>query len=158
MDLAVFADYHRADQERVRQICEFLYKERNFDVWLDIKDIRPGTLWEKEIQKGIADRLNRGGYLVVFWSNEAESRSKSIQEALATAASGIEGVNDRVLFALLEPCDLPKFWEQFQEPSVQLYGDSERSATHRIDDLVVRLYWLIYRKTKISHETPAASL
>ena len=69
MDLAVFADYHRADQERVRQICEFLYKERNFDVWLDIKDIRPGTLWEREIQKGIADRLNRGGYLVVFWSN-----------------------------------------------------------------------------------------
>ena len=87
MDLAVFADYHRADQERVRQICEFLYKERNFDVWLDIKDIRPGTLWEKEIQKGIADRLNRGGYLVVFWSNEAESRSKSIQEA--TGDSGI---------------------------------------------------------------------
>jgi hypothetical protein len=80
-----------------------------------------------------------------------------LKKELATAASSIEGFNDRVLFALLEPCDLPGFWKQFQEPYVQLYGDSERSATHRIDDLVVRLYWLIYRKTKISEATPAPS-
>ena len=156
LDLAVFASYHRNDETRVRQMCEFLYKERNFDVWLDIKDIHSGTLFYEELQKGLADRLNRGGYVIVFWSDEA-SRSKFIEKELATAASGIEGFNDRVLFALLEPCDLPKFWEQFQEPYVQLYGDSERSATHRIDDLVVRLYWLIYRKTKTSRTTPVPS-
>jgi hypothetical protein len=36
----------------------------------------------------------------------------------------------------------------FNKPSVQLYGDAERSATPRLDDLVVRLCRLIYRKTK----------
>jgi len=30
---------------------------------------------------------------------------------------------------------------------IQLYGDSERSEVQRIDDLIVRLYWLIYRNT-----------
>jgi len=157
LDLAVFASYHRDDRERVRQICKFLSKERNFDVWLDIKDISPGTLWADEIQKGLADRLNRGGYVIIFWSDKA-SRSEFIEKELAAAASGIQGFNDKVLFALLERCDLPKFWAQFQEPYVQLYGDSERSATHRIDDLVVRLYWLIYRKTKIPEATPGPSL
>jgi hypothetical protein len=49
---------------------------------------------------------------------------------------------------MLEPCELPAFWLGFNEPSVQLYGDAELSATQRLDDLVVRLYWLIYRKTK----------
>jgi len=148
LDLAVFPSYHGRDRERVRQICQFLDKERNFDVWLDVEDIRPGTLFEEEIQTGLADRLSRGGYVTVFWSDDAR-RSAVLEKQLETAASGIERVNDRVLFALLEPCPLPDFWLRFQEPYVQLYGDSERSATHRIDDLMVRLYWLIYRKTKV---------
>ena len=47
----------------------------------------------------------------------------------------------RVLFALLEDCPIPEFWTQHQDPSVQLYGDATRPAAHRLDDLVVRLYW-----------------
>jgi hypothetical protein len=157
LDLAVFASNHAGDWKRVRQICEFLYKERNFDIWVAPKDIHPGTVWADEIQAGLADRLNRGGYVIVFWSDKA-TRSGWIEKELATAASRIERVNDRVLFALLEPCPLPEFWLRFQEPYLQLYGDSERSATHRIDDLMVRLYWLIYRKTKVSEATPTPSL
>jgi hypothetical protein len=157
LDLAVFADYvHNDDQRRVRWICEFLYKERYFDLWLDEKDIPVGSLWREDIQNGLADRLNRGGYVILFWSREA-GRFEYIEKQLATVASGMQGFNDRVLFALLEPCNLPQFWMEFQEPYVQLYGDSERSEIHRIDDLVVRLYWLIYRKTKISEATPAQS-
>jgi TIR domain len=157
LDLAMFPSYHGRDRERVRQICQFLDKKRNFDVWLDVEDIRPGTLFAEEIQTGLADRLNRGGYVTVFWSDNAR-RSAEIEKELATAASGIEQINDRVLFALLEPCPLPEFWLRFREPSVQLYGDSERSANHRIDDLMVRLYWLIYRKTKSSEATHSPSL
>ena len=66
-------------------------------------------------------------------------------------------LNDKVLFALLEPSPLPEFWQRFHEPYVQLYGDSDRSETHRIDDLVVRLYWLIYRKTKSTEAMPNPS-
>jgi hypothetical protein len=31
---------------------------------------------------------------------------------------------------------------------MQLYGDDERSMFQRIDDLIVRLYWLIYRNAR----------
>jgi hypothetical protein len=87
LDLAVFASYYSHDRERIRQICEFLYKGRNFDVWLDTKDIRPGTNFAEEIQTGLADRLNRGGYLIVFWSHEA-SRSEFFEKR--TRDSGIK--------------------------------------------------------------------
>ena len=157
LDLAVFASYNRNDSKRVRHICEFLGQERNFDVWLDVKDLSSGNLWEKEIEAGLADRLNRGGYVIAFWSDHA-SRSNWMQKELAAAAADIDRFNDRVLFALLEPSPLPEFWLRFQEPYVQLYGDSDRPETHRIDDLVVRLYWLIHRKTKSAEAMPMPSL
>jgi hypothetical protein len=147
LDLAVFPAYNHNDSARVRQICQFLGRERNFDVWLDTEDLTSGGRWEKETEAGLADRLNRGGYVIAFWS-EAARRSKWIERELARAAAGMHQVNDRVLFALLEPSPLPDAWLEFNEPYVQLYGDSNSSETHRIDDLIVRLYWLIYRKTK----------
>jgi len=157
LDLAVFASYNHNDSTRVRQICHFLGQERNFDVWLDVKDLSSGGLWEKEIKAGIADRLNRGGYVIAFWSDNT-SRSKWIEKELATAAADLDQLNDRVLFALLDPSPLPEFWLRFHEPYVQLYGDSDRSETHRIDDLIVRLYWLIYRKTMSAEATPNPAL
>jgi hypothetical protein len=157
LDLAVFASYNRNDSARVRQICQFLNQARNFDVWLDVKDLSSGALWEKEIEAGLADWLNRGSYVIAFWSENA-SRSKWIEKELATAAADIDQLNDKVLFALLEPSPLPEFWLRFHEPYVQLYGDSDRSETHRIDDLIVRLYWLIYRKTKSAEAPPNPSL
>ena len=157
LDLAVFASYNHHDSTRVRQICHFLGQERNFDVWLDVKDLSSGDLWEKEIEAGIADRLNRGGYVIAFWSDNA-SRSRWIEKELATATADLGQLNDKVLFALLDPSPLPEFWLRFDEPYVQLYGDSDRSETHRIDDLIVRLYWLIYRKTKAAEATPNPSL
>lgn len=157
LDLAVFASYNHNDSARVRQICEFLGQERNFDVWLDVKELSSGGLWEKETEAGLADRLNRGGYVIAFWSDSA-SRSRSIEKELAAAAADIDRPNDRVLFALLESTPLPEFWLRFDEPHVQLYGDSDRPETHRIDDLVVRLYWLIYRKTKSAEAMPNPSL
>jgi hypothetical protein len=153
LDLAVFASYHRDDRARVRRICDFLRRERNFDVWLDVEDISSGGLWEKQIEAGLADRVTRGGYVVAFWSDSA-SRANWIEKELATAAAGIDRLNDRVLFALLEPSPVPEFWRRFHEPYLQLYSDRDRPESHRIDDLVVRLYWLIYRNTKSAVTDP----
>ena len=69
------------------------------------------------------------------------------------ASEGIANFNDRVLFALLDDSPIPEFGTLYQEPSVQLYGDEKRPAAHRLDDLVVRLYWLIYRKTDVADWT-----
>jgi hypothetical protein len=69
-----------------------------------------------------------------------------VQAELQWAAEGKANLNDRVLFALLDDAAIPQ-WLRLNEPAVQLYGDKERSATHRLDDLVVRLYWLIHKKS-----------
>jgi predicted transcriptional regulator len=152
LDLAVFPAYQHHDRAKVREICQFLGRERSFDVWLDVKELTSGGLWEKETEAGLADRLRRGGYVIAFWS-EAASRSRFIEKELATAAEDIDRLNDRVLFTLLDRSPIPDFWRRFDEPSVQLYGDADRSATHRTDDLIVRLYWLIYRKTRSAEAT-----
>jgi hypothetical protein len=55
---------------------------------------------------------------------------------------------DRIMLALLDGTQPPT--GRFPESTniVQLYGDADRSEVHRIDDLIVRLYWLIYRHTR----------
>ncbi len=147
LDLATFASYHKEDRDRVREISEFLRRERYFDLLWDTEDGLPGDDLVREIESGIRDRLLRGGYVVVFWSRAARE-SGFVENELGTAMEGMEGVNDRVLFALLDDTPLPEFWTRFQEPGVQVYTDEERIDRHRWDDLVVRLYWLIYRKTQ----------
>jgi hypothetical protein len=149
LDLAAFASYHRQDADQVRRIADFLNDKRHFDMWLDVADLTPGSNVERAVSTSLSERLSRGGYAVVFWSRAA-SESNWVNEEIERAASGIAGFNDRVLFGLLEPCPLPPFWLQFNEPSVQLFEDADRSETQRLDDLVVRLYWLIYRKTKLA--------
>jgi hypothetical protein len=147
LDLAAFASYQHRDADQVRQIADFLNQKRHFDMWLDATGLAPGSDWKQEIAASLSDRLARGGYAVVFWSRAA-SESEFVKNEVKEVAEGIAEFNDRVLFGLLEPCPVPDFWLKFDEPSVQLYGDLDRSATQRLDDLVVRLYWLIYRKTK----------
>lgn len=88
--------------------------------------------------------------MIVFWSQYA-SGSEWVRSEVQRAAEGMSDFNDRVLFARLDDAPLPEIWLRFQEPAVQLYGDAERPAAQRLDDLVVRLYWLIYRKTKHRH-------
>ena len=143
LDLAAFASYHRNDAPRVREIADFLTRERHFDLWFDGTGFGIEGL-EKELTESLGNRLKRGGYAILFWSRKA-SESLWVRKELELAAKDISDFNDRVLFALLEDCPLPEFWTRFQEPSVQLYGDAARPMAHRLDDLTVRLYWLIYR-------------
>lgn len=154
LDLAAFASYQHRDADRVRWIADHLNQHRHFDMWLDATDLAAGSNWVKEISASLSGRLGRGGYAVVFWSRAA-CESKWVNNEIERASKRMARFNDRVLFGLLEPCPLPDFWLKFNEPSVQLFGDRDRSATQRLDDLVVRLYWLIYRKTKVADHNRA---
>lgn len=147
LDLATFAIYHRQDEAQIRGIAAFLKSQRHFDLWLDVEDLQAGTNWEETIRSALEDRLSRGGLTIVFWSHAAAA-SEFMRAEIQRAAEGIANFNNRVLFALLEDVPIPDFWFRFQEPTVRLYGDEERSALHRQDDLVVRLYWLIFRNTE----------
>jgi len=117
----------------------------------------------------IRDAIDGGGYVVTFWS-AAAAASKWVESHRAVA---FKENPDRVLFALLDDAPVrpaldsvlewraayatmdslggtmlkPDLFEQ-RLNTVQIYGDAERSQMQRIDDLIVRLYWLIYRNTR----------
>ncbi|MEZ5293203.1 MAG: toll/interleukin-1 receptor domain-containing protein [Vicinamibacterales bacterium] len=146
LDLATFASYHRQDRERVRAIGAFLRDERHFDLWIDVDDLAAGDDFARTIETSIHERLARGGYVIVFWSR-ATRESRFVENEIQRAVQGMPGGNDRVLFARLDDTPLRAFWAG-QDHGVQMFGDTERGEKNRWDDLVVRLYWLIYRKTK----------
>ena len=145
LDLAVYASYYRKDVEKVINISSFLEEKRSFDFWLDYRDLKiNSTGWQSEVANSIADRIDRGGYLLVFWSKLGANSGvikREIMQALEHANKGAP----RVLFALLDSHPLPEYLQNYQEAPVQLFGDTERPESHRLDDLIVRLYWLIYR-------------
>ncbi len=147
MHLPVFASYHRADRDEVIKVCNFMREERNFEIFLDMENLGAGEEWQNSIHNAVLKYVDRG-YLVAFWS-QAAARSEFVRNEIAVAASQIgDRFNDRVVFASLDDAPLPLFWMKYVDPSVQMYGDQARSAQHRIDDLIVRLYWMIHRKTE----------
>src|SRR5215813_11487876 len=148
LDLAVFPSYVQEDRSRVSEVADFLKRERHFNLW-SADDLQAGENWRERIYHEFDDRLERG-YGVAFWSRSA-SVSQRMRRDLERAARGTSEFNDRVLFALLDDVPPPAFWLRFQDPAVQLYGDAERAMHQRWDDLVVRLYWLLYRKTVHRH-------
>ena len=138
--LRVFISSSHHDRVAVQHILDIMRK-RDFDPWFDEWNVRPGDEFQNEIFHGIERALAAGGYVVAFWSNRAHS-SRWVE--LEHQQSEIMQPQ-RVLYAVLDETPLPL--PTWQGGVVQLYGDAERSQMHRIDDLIVRLYWLIYRNT-----------
>ena len=154
LQLPVFSSYHHEDHDRVTQVCNFMREERNFDIWLDSQMLQGGEPFQEAIHKAIAKYVDRG-YVVAFWSHIASNSEFMCKEVQFASEQIGRHFNDRVLFASLDDAPVPDFWMRYQEPAVQIYGDGARSAEQRIDDLVVRLYWLIHRKTEQNGIQPA---
>lgn len=150
LDLAVYASFHRKDKERVQEIVDFMMKNRHFDVWIDWEKIPQRADWFRELNLHMREAIYRGGYQIVFWSEWA-AHSEVIEKEIEGALEAVPNIkNPRTLFALLEKESIPEklYLKGYKEPPVQLYGDDERSETHRLDDLIVRLYWLMYQNPK----------
>lgn len=148
LDLAAFASWSRRDKDRVQEIVDFMMEKRNFDVWIDWEGIPATVDWFSEIKLGLKGAIYRGGYQIVFWSKDA-ARSEVIKTEIEEALEAVPNIkNSRTLFALLEKEPLPEelHSQGYNVLPVQLYGDDERPESHRLDDLIVRLYWLMYQK------------
>ena len=120
LDLAVFASYVGQDRDRVRAICDFMRRERNFDVWIDFESLAAGENWRESIQ-GALPKYSGRGYVVAFWS-EAAASSKHIFRRLRFAAQRIGDFNDWALFALLEDARLPDFWMRYRNRGCRYSG------------------------------------
>jgi hypothetical protein len=151
LKLPVFASYSRGDGETVSEIVDFMKRERYFNLVEDVEN--PPDLRD-QLRGAIHGRLALGGYMTLFWSRKAsESRwvEHELSEVLKTYA-------DRIMLALLDETPLPvalteghnaSYTDERMERAlvpVHLYQDDGRGLNwQRVDDLIVRLYWLILR-------------
>lgn len=115
----------------------------NFQIW-DIGR-SPDTVEERNERtlKAIERCIGLGGYVLVFWSKSALT-SHVVASDIGLAARQYP---DRIFFALLDGTELPTDWRVFIDP-VRLYGQRGHIDVHALDDVIVRLYWLIYRNTR----------
>lgn len=138
LDLPVFSTYARKDRDRVIEIARFMKKERSFDIFIDLDDLSAGELWEDSLQRAISERLERGGYAVAFWSRittDSQYAKQEIKRALMSHP-------DQVIVALLEDMQLPDALTECQAIHLNLAGSTELDR-RRVDDLIVRIYWLM---------------
>lgn len=142
LHLPVFPSYSRKDGDRVERLLKIMRDERSFDIFLDRDDLAPGMEIQQTLTRAIDDRLASGGYLALFWSLQA-STSMWVREETKRV---LERYPDRVMPALLDPVELPASVNDVA--SVTLYREDGRGIDlRRLDDLIVRLYWLIHRNT-----------
>lgn len=137
-DLPVYASYSRSDGDRVKNLVDFMARERSFDIYMD-EDMESGANLHQEFDSAILTRLERGGYLVLFWSAEA-SKSVYVREEIERAY--YDEYNYRIIPALMDPTELPPPLQHLY--AVRLYQDNSNDVDkRRLDDLIVRVYWLI---------------
>jgi hypothetical protein len=159
LDLNVFiasTHHDRAAVELILTVLRQRFFTLQFDNWNVPRehDTNPETHEEeretaaRRIAGEISYAIEQGGYVITFWSALA-AKSRWVEHHYADAF-----IKDpsRVLFALLDDTPLPASSETYgvhlDLQPVQAYTDAERSEMQRIDDLIVRLYWLIYRNTR----------
>lgn len=138
----------RPDRRRVKKALNFLSEERSFDI-LPLKLIT---------HFGDGLPTDSPGYLMLFWSENTYQDYVRIPESPPSGyylppepAKAIQNV----LYVLLDDVPLPSWYEYvlLQYPGmdaikpVQLFDDvyGLNEMANRIDDLIVRLYWLIFR-------------
>ena len=157
LDLQVYASSTAKDAAQAQEIIAHMRGQRYFNV-ADYETLPP---WREDFRKllraSIIEKMNKGGYLVVFWSKNA-AESKNIAYTLEFGFEYGQSLTlhpenpnqDRVLIAALDDTPLPDWLQQrvgaedtFTKP-VQLWEDDHLSRANRIDNLVMRLYWLIF--------------
>ena len=135
LDLAVFASYSRVETYWVESIIDFMRKRRHFDVFTYNERFLSGTNFLNIVDFEINNTIERGGYMVTFWG--AYESEWIMRETLI----GLE--RKRVIVAGLG-ANAPDFIEDHQDKFVQLM-ESGQIINNHIDDLIVRLYWLIFQ-------------
>lgn len=165
MDLHIFASCTAFDRPHVNQILHHMREQRFFNI-SDYTSVRGKRNQERQIptekliRESIIEKLNRDGYMVCFWSAKA-SKSKftrfeiefSHEYSKSLTLNPDDPNNTRVLLAQIDNTPFTDwvkaiFDENGATRPVQLYTDRTLSLTNRIDNLVVRLYWLIFHSQR----------
>lgn len=162
LDLRIFPVWAQEDTSRVGEILELMRDRRYFVPWDLEKLERAASVDQRpseEILDGFRGLLAAGGYGLMFLSWEAfdsvwlQTESTAMREILGGNTSAVVALLDRDMTGRrTTPSARRAAWLRtfmFEDVViVPVYSDAERSETQRIDDLIVALYWLIYRNTR----------
>lgn len=136
LDLAIYPSFARPQTQDVWPILEFMRKQRHFDAWIDKEQgIIPMGDLTRVLEAGMESIFDRGGYVVTFLGSFiseyviAETKKGLEQQRLIVAGLGVQP---------------PDFMQEDHDVFVQLMENGQIN-NNRIDDLIVRLYWLIFR-------------
>ena len=138
LDLPIFPSFARPDSAAVMQVLDHMRNDRYFDVFVDTEEISPGDNFAEQIVGGLNNRLKRGGYAVIFLTRSAVESEYVMQEV----GKAMDDSPVQVLPVLLDDVVLPPRLADIQALRVRRLSDS-RFNQNDIDDLIVRLYWLI---------------
>jgi len=102
LDLPVFPSYARSDGKRVKDLVDFMRRERSFDMFID-DEMALGAGVGDAVNRALFSRLERGGYVALFWTLAA-SKSEWVR---SEAEAAFHSFADRIVPALVDPVDLP---------------------------------------------------
>jgi len=94
----VFVCYSRDDQDFVLELADNL-RERGVPIWIDQRDIPPGSDWDIAIDRALYDC---SVFLIVLSSNSVDSRE--VRGELRTALDE----NKRIVPILIDTCQIPR--------------------------------------------------
>lgn len=150
LPLDVFPFFASEDGSQVNEIIRFLAEKRSFDVFDDVLEI--GADFAARREEALAGRLAGGGYAVVFLSRyifRNEYRTRQIDFALSRWPRKIlpvvlPGLPARKLDL---PIKLTALGNVILYKEEDEYGpeDPSRLDWRRVDDLMVRIFYLVFR-------------
>ncbi|MDX2162996.1 MAG: hypothetical protein SF162_16895 [bacterium] len=161
MQLPIFPAFRSLDYPALEKLFTIMRQERFFDLFIppvDTQGRRPFivNMNDGTFETNLYKRLNQGGYVVIFWSRHA-SESEHVHQFIVNGYRYFPSDNPefhRMIFVLLDTTPLPAWYLEKVGPyleatpqinPVQLYPDAAFSLMNRLDTLIVRLYWLIFR-------------
>lgn len=136
-NLSVFLSHANRDRDAALYVASHM-EQRSFDVWLGsdgIVNLRDDFPDDSPMEAG----MSRGGYMVVLDSRRAQG-SSMVQFYIREVGNG------RIVVASLDGSPAPHYFTDTDKKDqfVQLW-DGTGISENRIDDLIVRLCWLMYR-------------
>jgi len=119
----IFFSYSRADSEFVISLAKTL-REAGANIWLDQLDIKPGTRWDKSIERALASSPT----VLVIMSKTAVESDNVMDEVSFALEEG-----KKVVPVLLEKCDIPFRIRRLQ------FADFSKDQTKGIATLIAAL-------------------
>jgi hypothetical protein len=138
--LKTFLSYSRVNKDFALKLAKEL-KSEGFDIWLDQLDIPPGSRWDAEVEKALAE-----SEIFMIIITPASAKSENVLDEIGYAIDS----GKRILPVLLETATLPLRLRRFQ------YVDFTSKSFHEgIESAKELLKALITQPTKLDREVQA---